>query len=316
MKQILSTSSKLCLLLLFGLLLSHPKQTASDAAAGLATWYTTVVPVLLPAMILSGLLIRTKACHVLHPLFAPLFTKIFQLPEDAADAFLVGVLCGYPSGAAITGELLRQNRLTRLQAVRLLQFCNYPSPMFLTGLVLRTALHGQTNRFSFLLAIYLSGLCTGILTACTAFGKPAHEKPAVPAAAETAISGTFFEKLEAALMTAAKTILFVGLYLMLFRILSGMIATLLPLPPLLLAVSTGLLDMTSGVLLLSALPLPAMAKESLMLFLCVFGGLSTWLQAVSVANCQPFPSSRYLCGRLLHAGLAVLLFTLFSLLPP
>lgn len=314
MKHTTAWISKLCLLLLFGLLLTHPKQSAFYAAAGLTIWYTSIVPVLLPSMIVSGLLIRTRACNLLHPLLAPIFRKLFRLPDAAADAFLVGILCGYPSGAAVTGELLQQSKLTNTQAAHLLQFCNYPSPMFLTGLILSTALKGQVSAPVFLLSVYLSGICTGILTTYIRKCHPENDHPKTEGASPTLCGNTdtFFQKLETSLMTAARTILIVGLYLMLFRIFSGMAMELLPLPPFLLALLTGLLEMTSGIMLLAKQPLSLYVQSILILFLSVFGGISTWLQAVSVMDLPQFPTGHYLTGRLLHSTLAVLLFLLLS----
>lgn len=299
---------KLLLLGLFFLMLSNPGLSAKCASDGLTTWYSSVVPVLLPAMIFTGILVRTDACELLNPIAAPLFQRVFHLPASAASAWITGMLCGYPSGAAVAGELYRQGKLSKEQTSHLLLFCNYPSPMFLTGLLLTGCLEKQISPLLFLPAVYLSGCLTGFLTRGSTKNSlsPKTDKFIKPAASQE--KRGFASVLEVSLFAAARIILLVGLYIMLFQILAGFAIQYLHLPPLPLCFLTGILEMTNGTLLASELTLPLLPKSCLMLFFAVFGGISTCLQAMSALGDNVFSIRQYLFGRILQSALAVGLY--------
>lgn len=299
---------------LFFLMLSNPKLSASCAAAGLSAWYTSVVPVLLPAMIFTGILVRTDACTLLNPIAAPLFQKLFHLPAEAASAWLTGLLCGYPAGAAVAGELYHQERLTQEQIRHLLLFCNYPSPMFLTGFLLTGCLKGQVPVWLFLPVIYLSGCITGFLTRATAQNcqPPLTDRLSFEPSAPK--KKGLIQVLEPSLFTAARIMLMVGLYIMLFQMIAGFALHYLQLPPLVLCILIGILEMTNGVLLAADLTLPLLPLSCLMLFFAVFGGISTYLQSLSALGDAAFLGRKYLLGRILHASLAVGLYLFFFLL--
>ncbi len=305
---------KLLPLGLFILMLSNPKLSASCAAAGLSAWYTSVVPVLLPAMIFTGILVRTDACTLLNPIAAPLFQKVFHLPAEAASAWLTGMLCGYPSGAAVAGELYHQGRLTAQQTRHLLLFCNYPSPMFLTGFLLTGSLNGQVPVWLFLPVIYLSGCLTGFLTretaqdGCSPISDRHSFEPPAPK------KNGLIQVLEPSLFTAARIMLMVGLYIMLFQMIAGFALHYLQLPPLILCILIGILEMTNGVLLAADLTLPLLPLSCLMLFFAVFGGISTYLQSLSALGDAAFLGKKYLFGRILHASLATGLYLILFLL--
>ncbi len=305
------TVPKVLLLVLFFLMISNPGLSAQCASAGLTTWYNSIVPVLLPAMIFTGLLVRTDACQLLNPLVAPLFHRVFHLPAHGASAWVTGMLCGYPSGAAVAGELYRQGTLSREQTSHLLLFCNYPSPMFLTGLLLTDCLKEQISPLHFLPVVYLSGCLTGFLTRGA---KSCSYSPASEIINQT-VSGrkkqSFASVLEDSLFAAARIILLVGLYMMLFQILAGFAIQYLHLPALPLCLLTGTLEMTNGILLAEGLSLPLLPKSCLMLFFTVFGGLSTCLQAMSALGDKSFSIKQYLLGRLLHGTLAAGLYMIF-----
>ncbi len=305
---------KLLLLGLFFLMLSNPQLSAKCASAGLTTWYSSVVPVLLPAMIFTGVLVRTNACELLNPLAAPLLRRVFHLPAAAAPAWITGMLCGYPSGAAAAGELYRQGKLSREQTSHLLVFCSYPSPMFLTGLMLTGCLEQKVSPWLVLPVIYLSGCLAAFLTRGSKKNclPPKTDTPAKPAGGRE--KQGLASALEASLFAAARIILLVGLYIMLFQILAGFVRQYLHLPALPLCILTGVLEMTNGILLAGELALPLLPKSCLMVFFAVFGGISACLQAISALGDTSFTIKQYLSGRILHSAIAVGLYLILWLL--
>ena len=130
-----------CLLLLF--LLCYPKEALQASKDGLKLWLETLLPTLLPFMILTNILIHTEGItKIVHPI-APFFKVFFGLSPNGAYAFILGLLCGYPMGAKLAGDLYHAGKIGRQEAEYLLTFCNNPSPAFLITYVGNICLEGK-----------------------------------------------------------------------------------------------------------------------------------------------------------------------------
>lgn len=82
--------------LLFLLLFPVPALAASRR--GLNLWFGTLVPTLLPFLILSGFLIHTGLVHIPASLLAPVFGRLFGVSPLGSYACFIGFLCGFPMG--------------------------------------------------------------------------------------------------------------------------------------------------------------------------------------------------------------------------
>ena len=63
------------IILFFLIMLLCPQEVFFGASKGLLLWFQTVLPTLLPFMILSGLLISTNSIVYLDRIFGPLFSQ-------------------------------------------------------------------------------------------------------------------------------------------------------------------------------------------------------------------------------------------------
>ena len=99
------------LLLLF--LLCYPAEALAAARNGLKLWLETLLPTLLPFMILTGILVHTDwITKILQPT-APFFKVVFGLSPGGAYVFLLGLLTGYPMGAKLTADLYYAGKISR-----------------------------------------------------------------------------------------------------------------------------------------------------------------------------------------------------------
>ena len=120
-------------LLFFLLLLLFPQTVFRGAENGLLLWFRTVLPTLLPFLIVSNFLIRTDAARVLARLLTPVLGRLFRVSPYGSFAMLTGFLCGYPMGGKVTADLLREGRISLSEASYLLSFCNNTSPGFIVS---------------------------------------------------------------------------------------------------------------------------------------------------------------------------------------
>lgn len=142
-------------LLLGGLLLAFPGAASRGAAGGLALCLNTAVPSLFPFMVLAVYVSASGAGEDLGRLLRrPV--QWLGLPAQTASAVLLAFLGGYPVGAAGISQLLREEKLTRPQAQRVMALCCLPSPAFMVAAVGNNLLH--------------SPRAGAVLWACTALG--------------------------------------------------------------------------------------------------------------------------------------------------
>ena len=80
---------------LLGFLLMHPAESLVCAKAGMTLWLNTLIPTLLPFIILTGILTRIDNIQkILSPLES-YFRVLLGVSSWGGYVFLLGMLCGY-----------------------------------------------------------------------------------------------------------------------------------------------------------------------------------------------------------------------------
>ena len=119
------------IVLLFFYLLRFPKESLESVSRGLALWYRSVLPVLFPFMILSGLTVRSGLIEQLPGWLIRPVCRLFRCSASGSFAIVIGFLCGFPMGAKVTHDLHAKHRISDQEAVFLYRFVNNVSPAFL-----------------------------------------------------------------------------------------------------------------------------------------------------------------------------------------
>ena len=65
---------------------------------GLELWANNVVPSLFPFFVITELLSNTNIVYYIGKLFDKIMRPIFNVPGEAAFAFIMGFVSGYPTG--------------------------------------------------------------------------------------------------------------------------------------------------------------------------------------------------------------------------
>lgn len=265
-------------LLLF-LMLVFPQTAARGAKNGLILWSQTLLPILLPFLILSALLITLHLTRPFELLLGPVFTRIFPISAKACYPLLLGLLCGMPLGAKTTAQLYQLGQLSERDAMFLLGFSNQASMMFLISYVATKELNVTHCALLVLLVLYSSALLSTVLFILPKqYKKTPGQKPADQTASA---EPSFFTALDACIPESFATITRVGGYVILFSMLAAFLTTL-ALPSPVSAVSCGLLEITNGIQQILTTGLPAVQKTALTLGVTAFGGLSGLMQTKSV----------------------------------
>ena len=292
---------------LFIYLLFSPGEAVRASAKGVDLWFHTVLPALLPFIILSGILVRSG---ILLPIFrkADKIFRIFPgLSGAGVYALLLGIFCGFPMGAKITAELLREGSVSFREAKLLLQVSNHVSPAFLLGYA-ASLLPDPGWAFPAAVLYYSAAAASFFLTR----GFPAvHFATGKIRKKEASRSISPEELLDTSIMDGFLVILKLGGYIILFTVWSEMVRSMSGGFPVLAPVCAIFLEISSGTEILLSAPLPPVLRMTLLLAGLSFGGISTAAQTAGMIRGSGLRLSLYLKGKLLQAGLAAAFTLLF-----
>ena len=104
------------------MLIAMGNTAKQGALKGLMLAQNTIIPSLLPLLIIFLTIMKSGANRALTRLFGRLTALLFNLPANAAGAIIFGLTGGYPTGALMTAELLKNDDIDAKQARRLLRF--------------------------------------------------------------------------------------------------------------------------------------------------------------------------------------------------
>ncbi len=307
-------------MLLLGFLLLNPTESVSGSRAGLNLWFQSVLPVLLPFFILSRLLISLDGLTPLMERLSPLTRRLWGLSPMGTYALLLGFLCGYPMGAKISADLVRDEKISLDEGAYLLLFCNNVSPAFLLGFCMMDHLKAPS-----LIPVTL-GIVYGTPLFLALFwrkGRSFQKNTLNPRSQrrtmqqkQTSGFQINFKIVDACIMDGLESILKLGCYIILFSIMARM-AALIPWPHAFLsAFCVGILEITNGIAAVCQLPMPFLLRYMTVLAFAVFGGLSGIAQTDSMLTGSGLPIGAYVKAKFITTLLVV--FTaagIFILLP-
>ena len=287
--------TSLCVIALFVLMLLFPQPVFKGASSGLLLWYNVILPTLLPFMIVSNLLIGTRAIDAISKVFGPVMCRLFGVTRYGSFAIIAGFLCGYPMGGKVTADLVRKQYITWQEGQYLLSFTNNTSPMFIISYVVWQNLKDTSRTMPALLILILSPiLCSFLFRIYYRPGARIHssEYPPLPKAAAASL-------MDSCIMNGFETITKVGGYIMLFSILIALLQKL-PLDHFLFSLLLlPSLEMTNGIPLLCVSPLSADACFVLSLALTSFGGWCSVAQTRSMVQGARLPITPYIIEKLI-----------------
>lgn len=276
----------------------------AGASHGLMLWYQSVVPVLLPSMILSSLIVQTGAAHYITRLLHPLTKRILHISAEGTYCMLIGMLCGYPIGVKTCIDYIEMGHIDDSEGNYLLAFISFPSPMFLCGYIAAGHLGSEylsTILFAVYAPIFLLNGFSWLLSI--------HHSPFFQLSAQEISTPTFsIQMLDHAIHSSITVICKVGSYMMLFSILASFVQAIPWISSIPKAFLAGTLEMTTGIHQISLTSLSIRLQGSLMCGFAAFGGFSTLMQTLDVMHGSNLSPRLCIFWKLLHGFLSALIF--------
>lgn len=309
--------TKAGIVLFLAIILLFPSSSYLGAKRGLLLWFNTILPTLLPFIIVSNLIIGLQITRPLSKLLYPLFHLLFGISRGGCYPVLMGFLSGIPVGAKSVADLVSQGTIKEKEGQYLLGFCNNASPMFIMSYIAISQLELPAIRFHLLLIIYLSGILSAFLMFRILPRQGSRKKLTVSAleyeqgAVNPVVPKFDFTLLDASIMNGFEIITKVGGYIILFSIPAQIISGLGPSDSYLKLLTIGFLEITTGINQISLSGLDMGTKIALITMFTAFGGLSGMAQTKSVINSTRLSIGVYIKSKLLHMLIAFTITTFY-----
>ena len=290
------------------------------AADGLMLWFNNVIPLLLPFMLISALIVK----------------KINLLPQDKQKNYAVlitlftGIFCGYPLGAKNSAEFVKCNAYSKETGNILCPLCNNCSPMFLSGYIVANVLNKNFSFFNAVFLIYTPYIFYILIV--FSLNKFFKKRKAQGTEKKSDITNNLKGNDDIILSTIIQ-ITYVGFYIIICSIISEMIMSFdisllynklcntfsltysthtLSLIEIIKTILSGITEITKGTLIAStSLLFPPRQKTALALALSSFGGISAILQTKNVIKNSGLSIKKYIITKTICAfttyGLSLLL---------
>ena len=271
-------------------LILDSKTALRGAQEAITLCLQTVIPVLLPFFVLSGIL--SAGLAQIHIPCQGVWSRLLRIPIAAVPIVFVGFLGGYPVGARNVAQAYHQGHLDKASSERMLAFCSNAGPAFLFGIGM--GLFDSIGICCLVWGIHiLSALIVAVLTPC----KTTHS-----AGSSTLRARTLPQALQLALHALANVCGWVVLFRVMLAI--GERWCLWAFSPEMGIILSGLLELTNGCCQLNQIANMGLRMTLFSGFLS-FGGLCVAMQTVSV--CEGLSTAWYLPGKLCQGAISVLL---------
>lgn len=165
---------------MIGVLITMSGSAKQGAKEGWALCENIIIPSLLPVLILTNIIIKSRSADVFEKLFGRLFERLFRLPRCAAGAIIFGLVGGFPAGAVLTSHLYSGGRIDDKTAERIMRF-NFSGGVAFTITAVGTVCFGSTKIGIILYIINIvSEIIIGLFSAVFCKDKPENNTAPAP----------------------------------------------------------------------------------------------------------------------------------------
>ncbi len=251
----------------------------------------TLVPSLFPFLVISGILMRIGALQMLSKHFYGIMKRLFGVSGVSAAAVITGLICGFPSGAAVlTSE--GKAVCSKKEGERTLFLSATASPAFvISGIgigMLGSVWFGITVWVIHILSTVLAGIILKSI-----FGDTVAEINCTQSSERTLSLSTAAE----AIRSAADSMLSVCATVIFFSVICGYIENISIIPDTVRCVIASFFELTSGVKMISKV-IPFDTAIVMISSAVSWSGLSVFSQIILVTKGQ-LGSKEYFIGKML-----------------
>ena len=256
-------------------LLLYTKQASGATVAGLRLCVYTVIPAVFPYLVLSSLFVKLGLADYLARPLTRVTRRFFALPGCCGGVILLGLLCGFPTGANMSVTLYKEGYITKEQAERLTAFCNFCGPSYIVSVLGMRVWHSTKKALSFFVLQSVLALLLGMLLG---IGKK-REREVRVVLSPASYSRAFTESITQACGATLSVCGYVTFFSVLLSAFSPILAGC---SPTISALVCGVFEMSAGVSRLVG----RTTGGSFAGVIVLWSGLSVWMQIQSLCQTQ------------------------------
>lgn len=337
-----------CVIFFITSMVSYPKEVYEASLRGLHAWWDVVFPALLPFFIGAELLMGFGIVRFMGVLLEPIMRPLFNVPGSGSLVAAIGFTSGFPISSFVTAKLRKERLCTKVEAERLMSFCNNASPLFMLVAVAVGMFNNPSLGVLIAVTHYLANITVGLLLRF--YRRNDKETLTFQPSSEHLIKRAFQELHKAqkidnrpfgkllgdAIATSADKLLVIGGFVIIFSIIIGVLQQigfigiigdffafiLSPFdvhPEVISALTQGLFEITLGCKAAAESEAPFIQQVAVTSTILAWSGLSVHAQVASMISGTDIKMYLYIISRILQALLAgfysylAVYFNLFNL---
>lgn len=275
----------------------YPQICIKSTLSGAKIFFTSVFPSLFPFLVISNILLIYDGITIYSKLFGKFLCYPLRLPVNCSFVLVVSALCGYPLGAKYACDLYEKKLISHSQCQRLLNIASNASPLFIVGAVGTAMLNSPKVGYLLLMSNYISCAIMGLIL-------PENNKTRnslIPGSSGNINAQlNFGSALKESIDNGMKTCLSIGGYITLFSVvidiiknnvvfnivINGIPANLIS-GEMVSGLLLGLIEITKGCYIISALDTSPLVRIFIIGFFLGFSGISIISQVYSFTYKYP-----------------------------
>lgn len=117
------------------LLLRYSKEVSAAVVVSINSCLSVIVPSLFGFMVVSNFLVKSNLYILISKPFSIISRYIFRIPTELFSIFLLSNIGGYPIGAKMISELIKNERISNKDANTMMCYCFCSGPAFIIGAI-------------------------------------------------------------------------------------------------------------------------------------------------------------------------------------
>lgn len=313
MKGKIAVTAALCALLE---MILAPQQMIDSARYALRLCAELIIPSLFPFFVVSGLLNRLGFSARLAGRLSRPAARLYGISGAGATALFMGLIGGYPLGAAYIADMRRQGLISAEEGERLMGFCNNSGPAFLIGSIGAGVFGSARLGLGLYIIHILSALITGLFFRGS--GRYKAQLPHLPESRGSALIDSVRQAAQSILSVCGFIVCFCVIIGLMdaggyFSLLVGRLASLTGLElHAARALLSGVLELGSGIGAMRGLS-PSPVNLAIAAGIVGWGGVSVHFQTYAVLAESDIKGDLHLTGRLICCAVSSALGYIFGL---
>ena len=261
---------------------------------------TKVFVSIFPFIILSDILFYFNYDLFLKKIFGNIISKLFNVSKSTSIIYILSILTSHPTNSVYIKEMLDRKEIDENDINKILLTTYFPSIAFVIGTIGIGIYHSVKTGVFLYLTILIKNILIGIFLRGKNLSKEIQSIKKNNITLQETISNSIIKGINISYTILGNIII--------FTIIVNLLNNYLNINSTILSLISGMLEMTSGIFMISNLNINLSQKILLTSFILNFSGLSIIFQTTSILNKYKINIKKILIIKLIFSIMILLIF--------